>query len=248
MSCTGLEWKVNFFACALDPISCHLLRDLRLTFIPFPWVIKDFLLAGSFYNSSHHKKLFLDPIFPSSYSPFISLLPFPIMILKKIIYTPCLWFLFFLSISSSTPQKWLLPMPPVLCMLLNPMISFQDMSAAFHIRNTPGNTLPLASRTLHSSAFPPTSLAPFKSPLAPSHCLYLIQPLRTQDYFLGPGTQSLELFAMILISMVISSHLMSLNTIWRLVTPKLHLQLRPFTWIPDSYISRPIQYLHLHTY
>lgn len=43
-------------------------------------------------------------------------------------------------------------------------------------------------------------------------------------------------------------NLLSLNTIWRLVTPKLTIPSQPFPWISDSYIPRSIWYLHLHTY
>ena len=152
-------------------------------FFLFSWVINYFFLAGSFWSACKHavilpaiKKLFLACIFPSSYSPFISLVRFSVAILERTTYTSCLWLLYLMA---STSQKWLLSRPPVLSILRNPMVSFQFSSYWICQQHWTQETLLL--ETL------------FTWPL-------LIVPTLSNLFTLeGPRTHSLELFSMIFI-------------------------------------------------
>lgn len=139
MTCPGLGWKAKFYACALNPISCHLLRNIPLTFHSFSWVINYFLLAGSSWSACKYavifptiKKFFLDHTFLFSYSPLIACIPF---FPHSLFLTP--FYLNEIVLVNVTSNFHVVEFNGVQWLVL----ILPDMSAAFDIRNTPsGNT------------------------------------------------------------------------------------------------------------
>lgn len=234
MTCPNLGWKANFSVCAFDLISCHLHRDVPLTFLLFFGVINYFLLAESFWRAGKHavmlpiikqankqtkNNFFLAPIFPS-FVYFLTLL---------------------LSNNSGKHYLHSLSLIPLLSFYLSQHYAEMALAKAtgvLHVVPSNGRSqfsfywtcqLHLTQEILLVNSFPrlPGHLTLLLSLLPHWLLLCLLWPCLIVPILCNlltlkaPKTQFYEVFCSILISMVIAIYLLSLNAIWKLVAPKL---------------------------